>query len=486
MTISFNNSYAKLPKDFYTKQAPEQVSSPEIILVNDQLASFLSIPSSWLNSDHGLGMLSGNYLPEGSEPIATVYAGHQFGTWNPQLGDGRAILLGEVIAQDGLAYDIQLKGSGRTPYSRMGDGRSPLGPVLREYLVSEAMNALGIKSTRALAAIATGDYVERDTTQPGAILTRVARSHVRIGTFQFFASIRDTKALELLIDYVLKRHYPDSLKEENKALSLLTEVMKAQARLVASWQSIGFVHGVMNTDNMLVSGETIDFGPCAFIDSYKKDAAFSSIDQFGRYAFGNQPNIAHWNIACLAQALIPLIDEDEELAINLAKEYLEKFPIYFKEEEDKLLRSKFGFKKDLPGDKTIMTEFLDMLEENQLDFTLSFRLLSELSGQRPDLSVSSVAGFPSGFDEWLGKWKTRTEKEENPEIQQEMLSTNPAIIPRNHLIEKAINESLEQNFELFHKLTKVLAKPFDLNDQSIKFANKPLPSQVVRKTFCGT
>lgn len=486
MTISFKNTYVNLPENFYTSQLPEPVSKPSPILINEELAEFLSIPIDWIKSEQGIGMLSGNFTPKGSNPIASVYAGHQFGSWNPQLGDGRAILLGEVKARDGLNYDIQLKGAGPTPYSRMGDGRSPLGPVLREHLVSEAMYALGIESTRALASLQTGDFVMRETSQPGAILTRVARSHVRIGTFQYFASIKDIHALELLTNYVFDRHYNGHPVRESKALALLESVMESQTQLIAKWQSVGFVHGVMNTDNMLVSGETIDFGPCAFLDNFKKNAVFSSIDHMGRYSYENQPNIAHWNIACFAQALLPIIEKNEGRALELAREVIESFPNLYKEQEEVQMRAKFGLKKKLQGDQALMEKFFILLEENQLDFTLSFRRLSEMAGETPRVSVSEFTGFPTLFDGWLKNWRARLEKEENQEIQTEMLAKNPAIIPRNHLVEQAIEEATNGDLNLFRKLVTETSSPFTLTAQNIDLAKKPRPDQTVRQTFCGT
>ena len=486
MTIAFENTYAKLPKNFFTEQSPAPVRKPSPILINENLAKFLSISVDWIKSEKGLKMLSGNSLPKGSNPIASIYAGHQFGSWNPQLGDGRAILLGEIRGEDGLSYDIQLKGAGPTPYSRMGDGRSPLGPVLREHLVSEAMHALGIASTRALASVETGESVMREAPLPGAILTRVARSHVRIGTFQYFASVKDIQALDLLTNYVFERHYSSYPVRENKALALLEAVMESQAKLIAKWQSVGFVHGVMNTDNMLVSGETIDFGPCAFIDNFKKSAVFSSIDHMGRYSYENQPSIAHWNIACFAQALLPLIAQNEGRALELAKEVIETFPRLYREKEEAQMKPKFGFKKSLTGDQSLMERFFLLLEENQLDFTLSFRRLSEMAGKTTKFSVSDFAGFPSSFDEWFKEWRARIEKEKNKEIQTEMLAKNPAIIPRNHMVEEAIREATDGNFNLFRKLVIETANPFNLNAENIDLAKKPRPDQTVRQTFCGT
>ena len=307
MQVLFNNTYSELSKRFYSKQLPVPVTKPGLIRVNHDVASLLGIDPEWLASEEGINVIAGNLVPDGAEPIATVYAGHQFGSWNPQLGDGRAVLLGEVIGVDGERYDIQLKGSGQTPYSRSGDGRAPLGPVLREYILSEAMAALNIPTSRALAAVTTGEQVFRERALEGAILARVAKSHIRIGTLQFFAARSDTESVKTLVNHVIARHYPDSANSDNPALSLLEQVMARQAGLIARWQAVGFIHGVMNTDNMLLSGGTIDYGPCAFMDTYDPSSVYSSIDHGGRYAYRNQPYIAHWNLACLAQALVPLI-----------------------------------------------------------------------------------------------------------------------------------------------------------------------------------
>ena len=491
MSVPFNNSYVQLPERFYSRQSPTKVAKPELIRANPELARLLGIDPAWLSSEEGIATMAGNLVPKGADPIATVYAGHQFGSWNPQLGDGRAILLGEVVGTDDQRYDLQLKGSGQTPYSRMGDGRAPLGPVMREYIVSEAMAALGVPTSRSLAAVTTGEPVYREETLPGAVLARVAKSHIRIGTFQFFASQEDKEALGLLVNHVLDRHYPDTVDAgaslNTRALALLDNVMQAQAHLVASWQMVGFIHGVMNTDNVLLSGETIDYGPCAFMDSYNPDTVFSSIDHGGRYAYRNQPGIAHWNMACLAQALVSVIADKEEDAIEQAKEALDKFPAYFLDANVSGLRHKTGLATQQDEDETLAKDFLDLLEAHQLDFTLSFRRLSELSGAEPAASVSSLAGFPSTFDEWLARWKTRCDAEDSPTRQQKMLTTNPAIIPRNHLIEESINAAFtEGNFDLFNELVGNLATPFELTGVDLKFAKKPKPEQVVRQTFCGT
>ena len=341
-TIPFDNSYARMPDKFYSRLAPTPVTEPGAVRVNRALAEQLGLDPEWLSSTQGTRVVAGNGVPEGADPIATVYAGHQFGSYNPQLGDGRAILLGEVLGRDGKRYDIQLKGSGPTPYSRGGDGRSPLGPVLREYVVSEAMHQLGIPTTRALAAVTTGDQVARDEFLPGAVLARVASSHIRIGTFQFFAAQRDIAALRVLLNHVILRHYPEAEATDNPALTLLQAVVSRQASLVASWQLVGFIHGVMNTDNMLICGETIDYGPCAFMDDFHPDKVYSSIDHGGRYAYSNQPAIAHWNLACLAQTLLPLLHDDEEQATALAQKAIDAFPEQFLQAHTRGMARKLG------------------------------------------------------------------------------------------------------------------------------------------------
>ncbi|MBL6689527.1 MAG: YdiU family protein [Pseudomonadales bacterium] len=513
MQVPFDNTYVRLPERFYARQSPTPVAKPGLIRVNDDLADLLNIDSHWLRSEEGIATIAGNHLPQGAEPIAAVYAGHQFGSWNPQLGDGRAILLGEVIGKDNRRYDIQLKGSGQTPYSRMGDGRAPLGPVLREYIVSEAMHALGIATSRALAAVTTGESVYREETLPGAVIARIASSHIRIGTVQFFASREDHEALRLLVDHTLARHYPgsyeSSMSDGDKALALLDQVMQAQAKLVASWQMVGFIHGVMNTDNMLLSGETIDYGPCAFMDTYNPETVFSSIDHGGRYAFRNQPGIAHWNVACLAQALVPVISDDEETGVEAAKAALDKFPPYFLEANIAGLRAKLGLVTEHEGDEQLAKDFLDLLETHQLDFTLSFRRLSEMAGVEPAENVSKIAGFPTAFDDWFDRWQKRCgkddercgeeqercgeeqescgEEQNSPDRQAAMLATNPAMIPRNHLIEEAIREATDSNsFDLFHSLVDALATPYSLDGKSERFLKRPKPEEVVRQTFCGT
>ena len=465
---------------------PDPVSKPELIAVNKPLAQLLDIDPDWLASNEGISMLAGNTLPPSSEPIAMVYAGHQFGSWNPQLGDGRAVLLGEVVGKDSLRYDIQLKGSGQTPYSRMGDGRAPLGPVLREYIVSEAMASLNVPTSRSLAAVTTGDPVYRETALPGAVLARVARSHIRIGTTQFFAARQDVEALKVLVEHVIARHYPEAAENPNPALAMLDKVMQAQANLVANWQMLGFIHGVMNTDNMLLSGETIDYGPCAFMDTYDPETVFSSIDHGGRYAYRNQPGIAHWNIACLAQALIPVIADEEETAVGQAKEALDQFPTYFLEANLKGLQGKLGLKTSAKDDDPLAKGFLDLLEKEEADFTLAFRRLAEISGPEPKLSVRSIFDFSEVYDAWLSAWRERCASESFSNRQAVMLNTNPAIIPRNHLVEQAIQAALDEDFSVFAALNEVLRNPFSMRGTDLKFALPPRSDQMVSQTFCGT
>lgn len=488
--IPFDNSYSRLPARFYSRQIPEPVSAPSLIKVNDKLATELGIDPGWLKSTEGIATLAGNQVPAGASPLSAAYAGHQFGGWNPQLGDGRALLLGEVIAANGIRYDIQLKGSGRTPWSRGGDGRAPLGPVLREYLVSEAMAQLGAPTSRSLAAVISGDQVYRETALPGAVLTRVAQSHIRIGTFQYFSARGDREALELLLQHVLERHYPDSLEADNPALELLRQVINSQAELVARWQLLGFIHGVMNTDNMLLSGETIDYGPCAFMDQFHPDTVFSSIDHGGRYAYRNQPSIAHWNLSCLAQCLLPLLDADEEAAVALAQTAIDAFPDRFLAAYLQGMNAKLGLWEQRDGDRELGQELLSIMAGAGMDFTLSFRRLAELAG--PDSDQASVAGLitlPDALQPWLEAWRARLAEEPvEPALRQAaMFRANPVFIPRNHLVEEVIAKATDQHdLEPFHKLLSVLENPFNFAPELSDFALPPRPEQVVRQTFCGT
>ncbi len=487
--IAFDNRYALMPERFYTRQAPVPVPTPGPIRVNRELALELGIDPEWLASEAGTAVIAGNAVPEGADPIATVYAGHQFGGYNPQLGDGRAVLLGEVLTRDGRRFDLQLKGSGPTPYSRGGDGRSPLGPVLREYIVSEAMYRLGVPTTRALAAVTTGEPVIRESYLPGAVLARVASSHIRIGTFQYFTARQDHEALQLLADHVISRHYPELEESRNPVLAMLKAVIERQAQLVARWQLLGFIHGVMNTDNMLVSGETIDYGPCAFMDAFDHEQVYSSIDHGGRYAYRNQPGIAHWNLSCLANALLPILHEEQEQAIAMAQEAINAFPGQFLEANAEGTARKLGLQALGEDDVPLVEELWQLMAEHGLDFTLSFRRLADLAGDETSGTVADLFEFPAESQPWLERWRARLAREPGTaeERQAMMYAANPAFIPRNHLVEAAISEATEGgDFSLFHQLVDVLDKPHRYNPELARFATPPQPEEVVRQTFCGT
>ncbi len=491
--LPFDNSYARLPERFFAALAPTPVSAPELIALNEALADELGLDPAWLGSSDGVSMLAGNSVPDGATPLAMAYAGFQFGNWVPQLGDGRAILLGEVIDRAGRRRDIQLKGSGPTPFSRGGDGRSALGPVLREYIVSEAMSRLGVPTTRALACVATGDDVMRESALPGAVLTRVASSHIRVGTFQYFAARGDEEGLRLLADHVIERHHPACAEAEAPYLALLQAVLDRQAELIAVWQSIGFIHGVMNTDNTTVSGETIDYGPCAFMDTYRAQTVYSSIDRGGRYAFGNQPGIAQWNLASFAQALLPLLGPDEEAAVEAGNAVLRSFPDRFVAAYLERMRAKLGLGLGLEeeGDAELYQGLLDRMEEGGADFTNTFRALAELVDEESDAgrALADRGAAPAGFDEWLGRWRGRLRREERPASEHvaRMRSANPAYIPRNHRVEEAIVAAVERrDFGPFHALVGVLERPFEEQPGAEALALPPRPEEIVHQTFCGT
>ena len=486
--IPFDNSYARLPEVFYTRLEPTPVSTPGLIRVNTDLASELGIDPDWLSSDEGIAAIAGNLVPAGADPLATVYAGHQFGSYNPRLGDGRALLLGEVVSNSGQRYDIQLKGSGPTPYSRGGDGRSPLGPVLREYILSEAMHALGVPTTRALAAVTTGEQVVRDTFLPGAVLARVAASHIRIGTFQFFSARGDHASLNALVDYTLRRHYPQSAAAENPAHALLGEVISAQAKLVSRWLLLGFIHGVMNTDNMLVSGETVDYGPCAFMDDFNPDKVFSSIDHAGRYAYRNQSGIAHWNLAAFAQALLPVLHEDQEKAVELAQAAVDEFPALYERAHLEGLATKLGLAELAAADMSMVEGLFELMTEEKMDFTLTFRRLYDLACDPAD-QVQTLIQFPDSFSLWLARWRRRLAQDPlTPETRAaRMRAANPVFIPRNHLVEAAIRAGEDAgDLQPFHQLATRLAEPFDFDPADASYATPPKPEEEVRQTFCGT
>ncbi|MEM8500029.1 MAG: YdiU family protein [Pseudomonadota bacterium] len=494
-SINFDNSFARLPEVFYALQEPTPVAKPELIRLNEKLAILLGIDEEWLSSAQGVKVLAGNSVPDGAEPLSAAYAGHQFGGWNPQLGDGRAVLLGEVVGSDGQRYDIQLKGAGRTPWSRGGDGRSPLGPVLREYIVSEAMFALQVPTSRSLAAVLSGEQVYREEVLPGAVLCRVASSHIRFGTFQYFAARKDIDSLEQLTKHVIDRHYPSAGDSDNPALALLQAVIDRQVTLVAKWQLLGFIHGVMNTDNMLVSGETIDYGPCAFLDEYQADKVFSSIDTGGRYAYQNQPGIAHWNLMQLAQCLLNLIAkhfDSDDAAVEATQSVLDKFPALYTNEYRRLSSPKFGFDQFLEGDEELIKDWFELLGRHKLDFTLSFRRLYELAVPSidPNNSVAHVFDFPESMSAWLQRWQTRFGLESNADDRaQQMRCSNPAIIARNHLIEKAITQANEDNsLVLFNELFTALETPFEYRRNNVpdRLLSPPLAPEVVHRTYCGT
>jgi len=476
----FDNSYARLPQRFYARLKPTPVRSPHLVKVNHTLAEELGLDPKRLESEGGAACFSGNRVPDWAEPLAMAYAGHQFGHFVPQLGDGRAILLGEVIGRDGKRRDLHLKGAGQTPFSRRGDGRAALGPVLREYIISEAMYALGIPTTRSLAAVTTGEPVFRETTLPGAVLARVAASHLRIGTFEYFAAQGDEEAIKILADYALARHYPALQVTPNPSLALLEAVCDSQAALVARWMEVGFIHGVMNTDNMTISGETLDYGPCAFMDTYDPATVFSSIDHQGRYAFGNQPRIAQWNLARFAATLLPLLDDNHEKALVLAEETITQFPVRFERYWQDGMRRKLGLKSEQTDDASLIQALLQLMQQHAADYTNTFRLLC---------AVAEGSQAPAGYEAWVTCWQTRLRQElySPQEAATLMRANNSAFIPRNHRVEAAINAAVKQgDFAPLEALLAVLATPFDEQPEHTEYANPPAPHERVYQTFCGT
>lgn len=489
--FNFDNSYARLPDDFYAEVAPTPVPSPALIQLNKDLAEQLNLDISSLDEASLAQLFSGNELPEGAKPIAMAYSGHQFGNLNPQLGDGRAILLGEVLAKDGLRYDIQLKGPGRTPFSRNGDGRAALGPILREYLLSESMHVLGVPTTRALAAVITGEMVRRERMLPGAIITRVARGFVRVGTFQYFAIRGKIESVKTLADYVIERNYPELKNAENPYLALLDTVIEQQAKLIAKWMHLGFIHGVMNTDNMSISGETIDYGPCAFIDEFHPAKVFSSIDRQGRYAYQNQPAAGHWDLCRLAEALVPLLDEDQETAGAKAQEAINAYPKHYERYWLKGMAAKLGLTDPIESDRDLVNALLECMAENKADFTLSFYYLSHaLAGDSSnDEMVRNLFEKPEAFDAWAKQWRARLASEPASDETRKvnMLSVNPLYIPRNHLVEAVIRAAEDnQDFGPFYELLDVLKQPYTYQNDKEKFAQVPSAQEIVRNTFCGT
>lgn len=480
---NLDNSYANLPNIFFTKLNPTPVRAPKLIILNEPLAAFLGLNAQALTSSDEAGVFAGNKLPSGALPLAQAYAGHQFGHFT-MLGDGRALLLGEQITPLGERFDVQLKGSGRTPYSRGGDGRAALGPMLREYIISEAMHALGIATTRSLAVVATGEPVVRETELPGAVLTRIAASHLRIGTFEYASQWGTVEELRALADYTLHRHFPEAdASAEKRYLSLLQEVIKRQAELIAKWQLVGFIHGVMNTDNMALSGETIDYGPCAFMDAYDPATVFSSIDRHGRYAYGNQPSIAAWNLSRFAEALLPLLHADEDQAVKLAQDEIIKFTELYRNNWLAGMRAKLGIFGEKPQDESLIEDLLGMMQKHRADYTNTFRALTF------DQSKDSFLFSSKEFAQWQERWQARLEgqQESKASSHQLMRSSNPALIPRNHRVEEALEAAVEQgDYSVMERLLSVLSRPYAHSAEQAEYAAPPEPCNQPYRTFCGT
>ncbi len=484
----FDNTYARELEGFFAPWQAASVPSPHLLLLNHSLAEQLGLDAAILDSDQGAAIFSGNTLPDGAQPLAQAYAGHQFGHLSPQLGDGRALLLGEILAPDGQRRDLQLKGSGRTPFSRGGDGKAAIGPVLREYLMGEAMAALGIPTTRALAAVSTGEILHRDSPMPGAILTRVAASHIRVGTFQFFAVRNDLEKIRQLADYTIVRHYPHLKTAANPYLALFAEVCDKQAALIARWMLVGFIHGVMNTDNMSIAGETIDYGPCAFMDQYDPATVFSSIDSQGRYAYGNQPLIGQWNLTRFAETLVELVDPDSEAAISLLTMEINRYPRTYEKFWLEGMRAKLGLHLAEEQDLQLAQNFLKMLEGQSVDYTRAFRSLSAVVLGNP-AALRSQLDDPAAADPWLQNWQARMVREATPPTERavQMDQVNPLYIPRNHKVEEALAQASEnRDLRLFQKLLGVLAAPFSAREGLESYAQPAPESFGAYKTFCGT
>ena len=481
MGSHFDNSYASLPEIFYTFMNLNPVSTPKLAVLNDSLAVSLGLSVEWLKSEEGIEELAGNRVPDGAMPLAQAYAGHQFGHFT-MLGDGRAILLGEQVTPTGERVDIQLKGAGRTPFSRGGDGRASLGPMLREYIISEAMHALGIPTTRSLAVVTTGETVYRESELPGAILTRIASSHLRVGTFQYAAKWGSIDDLKALADYALDRHYPEADVAPNRYMFLLQEVIKRQAELIAKWQLVGFIHGVMNTDNMTISGETIDYGPCAFMDTYNQATVFSSIDRDSRYAYGNQPRMAMWNLTRLAESLVPLLDENQETAIEQAEAALQEFPNIYYANWLTGMRAKLGLFGEEKEDESLIDDLLHLMQTHSADYTNTFIALTF------NVENSSLHGLPE-FSNWLEKWQARLgrQQQSKEECQHLMANHNPAVIPRNHRVEEALEAAVNQgDYGVMERLLNVLASPYAHSSEQTEYAKLPPEKNEGYKTYCGT
>jgi len=488
--FSFDNSFARSLEGFYVAIEGHNAPMPALVRINKPLAAELNLDPEFLSSQQGIESLSGKVSPEGASPLAQAYAGHQFGGFSPSLGDGRAMLLGEVIDIHGNRRDVQLKGSGRTPFSRGGDGKAALGPVLREYIVSEAMHALGVPTTRALAAVTTGEMVHRDTPLPGAVLTRIASSHLRAGTFQFFAARNEDAKVKQLADYAIQRHYPE-LEGDDRYLGFLKAVIERQSELVARWMSVGFVHGVMNTDNMTISGETIDYGPCAFMDTYHETAVFSSIDEMSRYAYRMQPLILQWNLARLAECLLQLIDpDDKDNAVRLATEEINAVPVTYEKHWLALMAAKIGLSEPEAEDKELIESLLALMQEGEADFTVTFRNLTKaVTEDAPDFLQNFKDPASPGIRDWLGSWRVRLKSETVPpgQLEAQMNRVNPLYIPRNHRVEEAISEAVSTgNFNPFEEMCKVLANPFEQQTGAGKFETGAPDDFGPYITYCGT
>jgi serine/tyrosine/threonine adenylyltransferase len=478
--FKFENTYAKLPDILATKLVPVPVKKPKLIIFNNRLAKDLGLDVNSVTEDDLTNLFSGNKLPAGSEPLAQAYCGHQFGHF-VMLGDGRAIVLGEHLTPSGKRIDIQFKGSGRTPYSRSGDGRAALGPMLREYIISEAMHGLNIPTTRSLAVVATGEMVQREVALQGAVLTRVASSHLRVGTFQYLAARQDIKSLKELVSYTIKRHYPEFINSKNQALELLRIVIKKQAYLIAEWMRVSFIHGVMNTDNMTISGETIDYGPCAFMDYYDPKTVFSSIDLHGRYAFGNQPNIAEWNLARFAESILPLFDLDNKKAVSIAEQEINNFKDIFKNNFTKMMKGKLGLISNEIEDDKLMKDLFQLMFKNEADYTNTFVYL--MNGSVPQEKLIK----DKNFIEWKNKWNSRLSRNQDIIKAKELMTkNNPIIIPRNHLIESALSKAEQGNLDEFNKLILALKDPYKDNGQYTGLKNPAPQSEKKYQTFCGT
>jgi uncharacterized protein YdiU (UPF0061 family) len=489
--IPFNNTYVNLGKDFSVRVMPSPVTNPELVIFNHQLGEALGLSETCLTAAEGAAILAGSRFPEGAEPVAMAYAGHQFGHFVPQLGDGRALLLGQLAGPDGVPHDIHLKGSGRTVFSRGGDGRAALGPVLREYLVSEAMAKLGLPTTRALAAVTTGEQVARQELLPGGVITRTARSFVRVGTFEYFSSRNNLDAVTRLADYVIEQHYPGCREAANPYLALLEAVIERQAALIAQWMQVGFIHGVMNTDNMSIAGETIDYGPCAFMDHYAHDQVYSSIDHHGRYAYNNQPNIGLWNLTRLAETLLPLLADSPEAAVETARAALQAYAGLYEQGWLDGMRAKVGLQTRHDADKALIDELFEIMAAGRADFTLTFHYLSTLAADSPDRDGSARTLFsdPAQFDHWAQHWRLRLRQEDSVDAarQARMQAINPVYIPRNHRIEATIRAAEDHgDFSLFHELHAVLQNPWQRQPGKDAYMLPPEPDEVVQQTFCGT